>query len=85
MTENSARFRAVNLGATIESQGRTKRWVAAQAGIHETMLAHLIAGRRTITEPVAMRISEVLGVPLFLVFDSANAANHAASPEGRAA
>ena len=85
MTEITQRFRAVQLGETIEGQGRTKRWVAAQVGIHETMLAHLIAGRRTVTEPVADSISKVLGVPLFLLFVSADAAEMAAPNEGRAA
>jgi plasmid maintenance system antidote protein VapI len=80
MTERIARFRAVNLGETIAEQGRTKRWVAGRAGIHETLLSHFIAGRRTVPAPTAERISEALGVPIFLLFVSADQ-NHLSASE----
>jgi len=67
MTE---RYRTTALKDVIESQGRTKRWVASQAGFSESMLGHVIAGRKTIGREQAERISTAIGVPFFVLFES---------------
>lgn len=85
MAEITPRFRAVNLGETIESQGRTKRWVASQVGVHETMISHLIAGRRTAPQSLAIDLGAVLGVPFFDLFVSATAEESTATSEASAA
>lgn len=68
----SERFRTNNLGAVIEAQGRTKRWVALQAGFSESMLGHVIAGRKAIVRERADRIAAALGVPFFVIWESAD-------------
>ncbi len=67
------RVRATNLEAVILSQGRTKRWVADHAGFSQGMLSHLLAGRKTISIDAAERIAAALGVPFFVLFESAEA------------
>jgi hypothetical protein len=67
------RFIATNLEATIAAQGRTKRWVAKQAGFSESMLAHVLAGRKTIGRQAAEKVALALGVPFFVLFESAPA------------
>lgn len=61
--------RAEELQSLLHAQGRRKDWLAAQAGLHPSMVSHLIAGRRTASGDVAGRIAAALQVPVFLVFD----------------
>lgn len=64
------RFVTTNLNAIIEGQGRTKRWVASKAGFSESMLGHVLAGRKTIGRESAEKIATALGVPFFVLFES---------------
>ena len=66
---NEVQYRATNLKAVIRSQGRTKRWVAAQVGVSESHLHRVADGERLTTEVKANEIAELLGVPLFLLFE----------------
>lgn len=67
------RVRATNLEAVILNQGRTKKWVADHGGFSQSMLSHLLAGRKTIAADAADRIATALGVPVFVLFESADA------------
>jgi plasmid maintenance system antidote protein VapI len=67
--ETTRRYRATRLEEIIREQGRERQWVAAQAGVHYSLITHLLRGRRTVSEPVAQRIASALGVPLFLAFE----------------
>lgn len=63
------RYRATGLEAEIERQGRRRDWIAAEAGVHQSLIAHLTSGRRTASEEVASAIATALNVSLFLIFE----------------
>lgn len=67
------RYRPIKLGETIETQGRLRSWVARRGGISEPMLSLAISGKRTINETAAIKIAEALQVPIFLIFEFAEA------------
>lgn len=52
---------------TLESQGRTQRWLARQLGIHWTHLTHYKNGSRKAPEAIIRRSAELLGLPESLV------------------
>ncbi len=60
--------RATALRSLLATQGRRKDWLAKQAGIHPSLLSHVMAGRRTVSSDVAERIAGALQVPLSLAF-----------------
>ena len=67
--ETLQRFTAPNLDAALKAQGRTKRWVANQIGVHESMIGHAISGRRSLSEPMAREIARLIGVPFTTLFE----------------
>lgn len=67
--EITNRYRATGLDDVIRQQGRMRDWVAVRAGVHGSLITHLLAGRRTVGENVAMKIATALDVPLFLLFE----------------
>lgn len=81
--ETTKRYRATGLSEVIAAQGRTREWIAAQGRVHPSLVTHLLAGRRTISEEVADRIANGLGVPLFLLFELSD--GRISMPAGRAA
>jgi transcriptional regulator with XRE-family HTH domain len=66
--KQESRYRATALDQTIRAQGRRQRWLAAQVGVSESHLSRIVSGEREAPESLARRLSEVLTVPLFLVF-----------------
>jgi hypothetical protein len=80
---HESRFRASHLEAVTLSQGRTKRWVAHHAGFSQGMLSHVLAGRKTIGVEAGQRIAMVLGVPSFVLIESATADPLAADEAAR--
>lgn len=60
---------------TLESQGRTQRWLARQLGIHWTHLTHYKNGSRKAPEAVIRRSAELLGLPESLVLPTTNDTN----------
>ena len=66
---DTARMRATNLREPIYGRGRTAAWIAREVGISTTTLCRVISGERTVAEPTAQRISDLLGEPLFLLFE----------------
>ena len=67
------RYVASSLREVITQQGRVKAWLAKEAGITPGHLSNVISGARTVSEPEARQIANILGVPLFLVFELATA------------
>jgi plasmid maintenance system antidote protein VapI len=66
--EITKRYQATELETVITEQGRLRQWVAEQSGVHPSLITHLLARRRTVSQEVAERIAQALGVPLFLIF-----------------
>lgn len=66
---STRRLRATRLNEVIRTQGRTKRWLAAQVGLSESYLGRIIKGTFPVGEGKAEDIARELGVPLFLVFE----------------
>ncbi len=62
-----------NLDHVIRSQGRTKQWIADQIGISRSHFSHVVARRRTIGDAEAEQVARTLNVPLFLLFELAEA------------
>lgn len=47
-----------------------REWIAAKADVHASLITHLIAGRRTVSEEVALKIAGALGIEdLGLLFE----------------
>lgn len=67
--ETIKRYRASGLGNVLAEQGRMRQWVAAQARVDPSLIAHVVAGRRTVSEAVAQRISDALEVDFSLLFE----------------
>lgn len=67
--DTEKRYRATELGKTIEAQGRHQRWLARQLGVSDSHLSRVITGERMMSERHAQVAAKVLMVPLFLVFE----------------
>lgn len=61
-----SRYKARQIAQTIREQGRSVTWVARQIGVSRQYTSDVVHGHRTVTEPMARRISGVLGMPFFL-------------------
>jgi plasmid maintenance system antidote protein VapI len=66
--DGKPRYTARQLGPVMAAQGRKKRWLAAQVGVHESLIGKLIAGQRSASQQTAERISAVLGLPIGVLF-----------------
>jgi antitoxin component HigA of HigAB toxin-antitoxin module len=53
----------------VEVQGRRYDWLADKAGVTKFHLSHVLAGRRRLNQDQADRVSQALGIPLFLLFE----------------
>lgn len=73
MNESTRRFRSKTLDVTLSSQGRKGRWLASQVGVSESSISRLMSGKQTVDETVAQKIALILGVPFFVLFESASA------------
>lgn len=82
---NQRRLWATQLGTVIRTQDRTARWVAQQAGLSESYLSRIITGVFPLGEERAQTIADLLGVPLFLVFEVTDVSRNDASKEQVAA
>lgn len=68
MSTSTRFYRATHLGAILKQQGRHKAWLASAIDRSPATVTRLLAGKTT-DERIAQRISELLGVPIFLAFD----------------
>jgi DNA-binding Xre family transcriptional regulator len=72
-TTAAPRYMATNLVKVLRERGRRSDWVAAQVGIHPSMLSHVARGRRPIDADRAEAIARVLDVPIVEIFALADA------------
>lgn len=77
------RYRATNLGEVMQAQGRRQTWLAAQLGVHKSLITHILKGRRSVARDSGERIASLMGVPFFVLFELSDETN--LSPEGEAA
>jgi transcriptional regulator with XRE-family HTH domain len=78
-------YRARGLMDLLNQQGRKQRWLANQVGVSESHLSRVVAGERLIDQVAAERISSVLAVPLFLIFEFTDRSNSLQEKEMSAA
>lgn len=62
-------FARPELKTVIEGQGRTQSWIASRISVSRFLMSHIVAGRRAINVDQADEVAEILGLPLFLLFD----------------
>lgn len=67
--DRQTRYTGHQLGKVLSAQGRKKRWLASQVGVHESLIGKIITGHRTASEELARGVANALGLPLFLLFD----------------
>lgn len=65
---NSAHYRATHLRDVITQQGRTLTWLAEQCGVTPFHFSRICSGQRRATADIARKSSDLLGVPLHLLF-----------------
>lgn len=53
----------------IKTQGRTQSWIASRIGVSRFLMNHVVAGRRSLSLEQAKKTADILGLPLFLLFD----------------
>jgi transcriptional regulator with XRE-family HTH domain len=68
MKQSFRRYRATNVIPTLRDQGRTVSWLARRVGLSRQYTSDIVHGHVDAHGPLAERISEALGVPLFLLF-----------------
>lgn len=54
----------------MDNRGIRHTWVARESGIGKALFGHYVNRRRPVPAERARRIAAVLGVPLFLLFES---------------
>jgi transcriptional regulator with XRE-family HTH domain len=62
-------YSAQRLRELITAQGVTNRYVAERIGYTETHLAHVLAGRVTMTPKLAVRVAELFRVPVTFLLE----------------
>jgi len=72
-TAGAHRFRATGLRLVLEDRGIKTTWLARRAGITDGHLVNILSGRRTASGETADAIAAALALPLFLLFDFAEA------------
>jgi transcriptional regulator with XRE-family HTH domain len=66
-----ASLTATNLPHVIKLQGRTMTWLARHCGISHHHVSRICSGQRRATPEMARRSSDLLGVPMHLLFADA--------------
>jgi len=69
MIERDLRYTGTKIRETLEAQGRRQDWLAAQIGVSPAAVNRWIKGSRSVDHANALKISQILGVPFFLLFD----------------
>ena len=62
------------LTATLETQGRSARWLAKRVGVSPAYITRVIQGERTASSEFKGKVAEALGVPESLLFPETRAA-----------
>ncbi len=64
----SRRYRPTGLREALAAQDRTVVWSARKAGVSHPLIFLALTGRRTLSEVVAGRIADALGLPMDAIF-----------------
>jgi len=64
----SRRYRPTGLRAALAAQDRTVVWSARKGGVSHPLIFLALTGRRTLSESVAQRITDALGLPMDELF-----------------
>jgi transcriptional regulator with XRE-family HTH domain len=67
----TATLLATNLESVIKQQGRSLAWLGKQCGLSRVHVSRICSGDRRATPEVARRSSDLLGVPVHLLFEDA--------------
>lgn len=65
---NELRYLPTPAFAATMDEGRSQRWLARKVGVDDTLLSKARHGERTLSFAVALRVSELLGVPFSVLF-----------------
>ena len=68
MTTETRLTATPTLKAVIEHQGRSIQWMAGRLGIGHSMVSLIVSEKRTVSMDRAQRVSDLLGVPVELIF-----------------
>lgn len=52
----------------LDAQGRHQKWVARRIGISESYISLILSGKRPVSESLAQRIADLLGVEMWRAF-----------------
>ena len=63
-----ATLKATNLLDVVKQQGRTLTWLGRHWGVSRSQVSKICSGRHRVTPEVAHKSSELLGVPVQLLF-----------------
>jgi plasmid maintenance system antidote protein VapI len=69
MKHTPRRYRATHVAETIRDQGRTVAWLARRIGWSRQYTSGVVHGHIDVREEVARQIADVIGVPIFLLFE----------------
>jgi len=69
-SQRGGTYLATNLEQVIVEQGRSRTWLAQRVGVGPSTITNYAKRKRTVPEHRAVRIAELLGVPLFFAFES---------------
>jgi antitoxin component HigA of HigAB toxin-antitoxin module len=65
----AATLTATNLPDILTLQGRTLTWLGQQCGLSRFQVSRICSGQRRVTPEMARRSSDLLGVPVHLLFE----------------
>lgn len=65
---NTAHYRATHLRDVVTQQGRSLVWMGEQCGVTPSQYSRICSGQRRATFDIARKSSELLGVPMKLLF-----------------
>jgi antitoxin component HigA of HigAB toxin-antitoxin module len=66
--QRTATLRATNLTSVMQQQGRSLAWLGKQCGVSSVHVGRICSGKRRVTPEMARRSSDLLGVPVHLLF-----------------
>jgi plasmid maintenance system antidote protein VapI len=69
--QRTATLLATNLALVIKQQGRSLAWLGRHCGLSSVHVGRICSGKRRVTPEMARRSSDLLGVPVHLLFAEA--------------
>jgi transcriptional regulator with XRE-family HTH domain len=69
MKDTTSRYTGTKIREVLRQQGRRQDWLAEQLGVTPATVNRWIHGSRSVDPASARRVSEILDVPFYLLFD----------------